>query len=172
MKEANEKRETRPWKILQLILFVVSLVLFAIVFAANPKTTDAASLNPFLYWIYCLLALAICVLVGIIAGLFGIGDIDWLETIGVIVNFVLIIFFIPAMLGVEASIYRQLSTGEFLADKDIKEGLKDIKNDVVGAVKQEKSAPAAEPAKPAAEPAPAAPAAEEPAKKEPKAKKD
>ena len=120
-----------------------------------------------------LLALAICVLVGIIAGLFGIGDIDWLETIGVIINIILIIFFIPAMLGVEASIYRQLSTGEFLADKDIKEGLKDIKNDVVGAVKQEKSAPAAEPAKPAAEPAPEAPAAEEePAKKAPKAKKD
>ena len=41
MKEANEKRETRPWKILQLILFVVSLVLFAIVFAAKPTTTDA-----------------------------------------------------------------------------------------------------------------------------------
>ena len=72
------------------------------------------------------------------------------------------------MLGVEASIYRQLTTGEFLADKDIKEGLKDIKNDVVGAVKHE--APAAEPA-PA--PAPEASAAEEaPAKKAPKAKKD
>lgn len=61
MKEANEKRENRPWKILQLILFVVSLVLFAIVFAAKPQTTDAASLNPFLYWIYALVALAICV---------------------------------------------------------------------------------------------------------------
>ena len=123
-----------------------------------------------------LLSLAICVLVGIIAGLFGIGSIDWLETIGVIINIILIIFFIPAMLGVEASIYRQLSSGEFLADKDIKEGLKDIKNDVVGAVKHE--APAAKPAaEPAAEPAPApapeVPAAEEaPAKKAPKAKKD
>jgi len=61
MKEANEKRENRPWKILQLILFVVSLVLFGIVFASKPQTTDAASLNPFLYWIYFLLALALCV---------------------------------------------------------------------------------------------------------------
>ena len=61
MKEANEKRENRPWKILELILFVVSLVLFGIVFAANPQTTDAPSLNPFLYWIYALVVLAICV---------------------------------------------------------------------------------------------------------------
>lgn len=61
MKEANEKRENRPWKILELILFVVSLVLFGIVFAAKPKTTDAASLDPFLYWIYFLVVLALCV---------------------------------------------------------------------------------------------------------------
>ena len=61
MKEANEKRETRPWRILELILFVVSLVFFGIVFAQNPKTVDASSLNPFLYWIYALVLLAICV---------------------------------------------------------------------------------------------------------------
>lgn len=61
MKDANEKRENRPWKILQLILFVVSLVLFAVVFVQSPKTTDAASLNPFLYWIYALVVLALCV---------------------------------------------------------------------------------------------------------------
>ena len=61
MKEANEKRENRPWKILELILFVVSLVLFGIVFANSPKTTDAACLNPFLYWIYALVVLALCV---------------------------------------------------------------------------------------------------------------
>ena len=61
MKEANEKRETRPWRILELILFVVSLVFFCIVFTQNPKTVDASSLNPFLYWIYALVLLAICV---------------------------------------------------------------------------------------------------------------
>ena len=61
MNEANEKRENRPWKILELILFVVSLVLFGIVFANNPQTTDAACLDPFLYWIYALVVLALCV---------------------------------------------------------------------------------------------------------------
>ncbi len=61
MKDTSEKRENRPWKILELILFVVSLVLFAIVFTQSPTTTDAASLNPFLYWIYFLLVLALCV---------------------------------------------------------------------------------------------------------------
>lgn len=61
MKEVNEKRENRPWKILELILFVVSLVLFCIVFVNSPKTTDAACLNPFLYWIYALVCLALCV---------------------------------------------------------------------------------------------------------------
>jgi len=59
--EANEKRENRPWKILELILFVVSLVLFCIVFVNSPKTVDAPCLNPFLYWIYVLVLLAICV---------------------------------------------------------------------------------------------------------------
>lgn len=61
MKEANEKRENRPWKILELVLFVVSLVFFGIVFAQNPKSVDASSLNPFLYWIYALVAFALCV---------------------------------------------------------------------------------------------------------------
>ena len=61
MKDTNEKRENRPWKILELILFVVSLVLFFIVFVNSPKTTDAPSLNPFLYWIYFLVVLALCV---------------------------------------------------------------------------------------------------------------
>ena len=61
MNEANEKRENRPWKILELILFVVSLVLFCIVFINSPKTADAACLDPFLYWIYALLVLALCV---------------------------------------------------------------------------------------------------------------
>ena len=61
MKEANEKRENRPWKILELILFVVSLVLFCVVFVKSPKTVDDPTLNPFLYWIYVLVLLAICV---------------------------------------------------------------------------------------------------------------
>ncbi len=61
-----------------------------------------------------LMGLALGVLVGIISGLFGIGDINWLQTIGTILSVILIIFMIPAIYGVEASIYRQLTTGEFL----------------------------------------------------------
>lgn len=62
-----------------------------------------------------LLAIALCIVVSIIAALFGIGHIGWLTTIGSIINLILIIFFVPAIYGVEASIYRQLTTGEFLA---------------------------------------------------------
>ena len=61
MKETNEKRENRPWKILELVLFLVSLVLFAIVFTAKPTTTDNVALDTFLYWIYALVFLALCV---------------------------------------------------------------------------------------------------------------
>ena len=61
-----------------------------------------------------LMGLALGILVGIISGLFGIGDINWLQTIGTILSVILIIFMIPAIYGVEASIYRQLTTGEFL----------------------------------------------------------
>lgn len=61
MKETNEKKENRPWKILELVLFVVSLVLFVVVFTAHPETTDSGALDTFLYWIYCLVALALCV---------------------------------------------------------------------------------------------------------------
>ena len=61
MKETNEKRENRPWKILELVLFLVSLVLFVVVFTAKPTTTDNAALDTFLYWIYALLFLALCV---------------------------------------------------------------------------------------------------------------
>ena len=39
MKEANEKRENRPWRILELILFLVSLALFVVVLMAKPTTT-------------------------------------------------------------------------------------------------------------------------------------
>ena len=61
MKETNEKRENRPWKFLELVLFLVSLVLFVVVFTAKPTTTDNAALDTFLYWIYALVVLALCV---------------------------------------------------------------------------------------------------------------
>jgi hypothetical protein len=61
MKEANEKRENRPWKILELILFLVSLVLFVVVLVSKPTGVDSGSLDTFLYWIYVLVLFAICV---------------------------------------------------------------------------------------------------------------
>ena len=61
-----------------------------------------------------LLAVAIGVAVSIISAIFGIGHVGALETIGTIINIILIVFAIPAIYGVEASIYRQLTTGEFL----------------------------------------------------------
>jgi len=61
-----------------------------------------------------LMGLALGVVVAIISALFGIGDINWLEAIGSIISVIVIIFMVPAIYGVEASIYRQLTTGEFL----------------------------------------------------------
>ena len=61
MKETNEKRENRPWKILELVLFLVSLVLFVVVFSAKPTSPDNAALDTFMYWIYALVVLALCV---------------------------------------------------------------------------------------------------------------
>ena len=65
-----------------------------------------------------LMGLALGVICGIISGLFGIGDINWLQTIGTILSVILIIFMIPAIYGVEASIYRQLTTGKFLDEPE------------------------------------------------------
>ena len=56
-----------------------------------------------------LICFALCIVVAIIAGIFGIGNVKWLEAIGTIINVVLIIFIVPAIYGVEASIYRQLT---------------------------------------------------------------
>ena len=61
MKEANEIRENRPWKILELILFLVSLALFVVVLVSKPTGIDSGSLDTFLYWIYVLVLFAICV---------------------------------------------------------------------------------------------------------------
>ena len=57
------------------------------------------------------------VAVGIINSIFGIGEVGWLQTIGTIINVILIIFMIPAVFGVDASIYKQLTSGEFLGQE-------------------------------------------------------
>ena len=55
------------------------------------------------------LCIALSIVVAIINALFGIGEISWLETIGNIIVVLLIIFVVPAIYGVEASIYKQLT---------------------------------------------------------------
>ena len=55
------------------------------------------------------LVLALGIVVAIINALFGIGHVHWLEAIGTVINVVLIVFVVPAIYGVEASIYRQLT---------------------------------------------------------------
>ncbi len=95
-----------------------------------------------------LIAFALGIVVAIIGGIFGIGNIGWLEAIGTIINVILVIFIVPAIFGVDASIYRQLTSGEILG------------------AEEEPAAPAPAPA-----PAPEAPKAEEPkAEEAPKAK--
>ena len=62
----------------------------------------------------------LCILLGIamaiIGAIFSIGDVEWLIGIGTLINVVLVLFAVPAICGVEASIYKQLTSGDFLAD--------------------------------------------------------
>lgn len=96
-----------------------------------------------------LIAFALGIVVAIINALFGIGNIGWLEAIGTIINVILIIFIVPAVYGVDASIYRQLTEAPKAEEPKVE-------------------APKAEEPK-AAEPA--APAEEAPKAKAPRAKK-
>ena len=65
-----------------------------------------------IFWIETVLAIALCLACGIIAGIFSIGHIGWLEGIGTFLVIVLAVFFVPAMLGVEAVIYKSLTAPE------------------------------------------------------------
>ena len=63
-----------------------------------------------------LIAVCIEIVAGIIGFIFGIAEIGWLDAIGSVIVVVLCIFAVPAVFGVEASIYRQLTSGEFLGE--------------------------------------------------------
>lgn len=65
-----------------------------------------------------LAVLALMIVMTIISLLFGLGHISWLSTIGAIINFILAIFAVPAIYGVEASIYKQLTTGEIIGAEE------------------------------------------------------
>lgn len=69
--------------------------------------------------IFCtqfVLCVCLCVAIAIINAIFGIGNVGWLETIGTLINLVIIIFAIPAIYGVNASIYKQLTTGNIIGE--------------------------------------------------------
>ena len=68
--------------------------------------------------IFCaemLLAIGLGIVFAIINALFSIGEVRFLEVLGGIITFVLILFVVPALIGVEASIYRQLALGDELS---------------------------------------------------------
>lgn len=97
------------------------------------------------------LALGICV--SIVSGLFGIGDVRWLEAIGTIISVVIILFMVPAIYGVEASIYKQLTTGEFLDDAPVAAPAEEPKEPVSPAPAEDPKAPATPAEEPAEKPA-------------------
>ena len=104
-----------------------------------------------------IVAFALGIAVGIINAIFSIGNHAWLETIGAIINLVIIVFAVPALYGVEASIYQQLTSGKFLDAPE-------------NPAAPEAPAPAPAPA-PEAPAAPKKTAAKKPAPKAPKAEK-
>lgn len=61
------------------------------------------------------------IVTGLIQFLFGIGEVHWLQTIGTILVVIITIFAVPAMLGIEASIYKQLTTDHFIGDEQTAE---------------------------------------------------
>ena len=61
-----------------------------------------------------LLAFCLCLVIIIVAAVFHTGEVKWLSTIGTIINLVIVVFALPAIYGVDASIYRQLTSGEIL----------------------------------------------------------
>ena len=71
-----------------------------------------------IFWAEFLLGLCLGIATGIISAIFSIGHIGALEVIGSIINLVIIVFAVPAIYGVEASIYKQLTSGEFLGQPE------------------------------------------------------
>lgn len=65
--------------------------------------------------IFCaemLLAICLCIALAIINALFGIGNVSWLQTVGGIITFLLVLFAVPAFIGVEAVVYKSLAFDE------------------------------------------------------------
>ncbi len=53
----------------------------------------------------------------IIHGLLKMGDASWFDVVSMVSMVALVIFTVPAMIGVDASIYKQLTTGNFIGEE-------------------------------------------------------
>ena len=65
-----------------------------------------------IFWIETVMAIALGLACGIISGIFSIGHVALLEGIGTFIVVLLILFFVPAMLGAQAVIYKSLTAPE------------------------------------------------------------
>lgn len=65
-----------------------------------------------IFWIEMLLAAILAVVVTVIGFLFGFSEDELLIRVGAFVNALLSIFYVPAMVGVQAAIYKALTTPE------------------------------------------------------------
>lgn len=65
-----------------------------------------------IFWINTLLCLFIMIVALIIIGICAAVDANWLTIVGAIIEVLLVLFFVPAVLGVQAAIYKKLSEPE------------------------------------------------------------
>lgn len=92
-----------------------------------------------MFGIVFLVTFAVIVVAAVLSAILSIGNVGWLKAIAGIISAALFICLVPVLCGIEASMYKQLSSGEILGE--------------------EPAAPAPAPAAPAAAPAPEAPKA-------------
>ncbi len=116
-----------------------------------------------IFWTLLLAGLALGLVMGIVSGLLAIGHNNTLEIIAVIIDCIIILFMIPALIGIEASIYRQLTTGKFVG---VKVAPKALEAPVASVASQAPKAPVAPqaPKAPEASKAPKAPKSSEESK--------
>ena len=65
-----------------------------------------------IFGVEMVMAAALAVVLAVIGFVFGIGDVSWLIAIGAFINVVVAIFFVPALLGAQAVIYKSLTSSE------------------------------------------------------------
>lgn len=65
--------------------------------------------------IFCIemvLAIALCIVTGLVAAIFSIGEVAWLVGLGAFINCLLVLFIVPAVMGAQAVIYKRLTSQE------------------------------------------------------------